>query len=65
MSVVSLSLSPRPPMVAVEMAGQQVVAVQLAVLQVNHLTDEVDGDVVTLTLPIDGAGCWGPIGGGE
>ena len=54
MSAVSLIPGPGPPMVAVEMAGQRVVAAQLAVLQVNHLSDEVDGDVVTLTAPIEG-----------
>ena len=47
------------------MAGWQVVALQLAVLQVRHLQDEVDGDVVTLTLPFGGAGCWGPAAGAE
>ena len=64
MSAVSLIPSPGPPMVAVEMAGQHVVAAQLAGLRVNHLSDEVDGDVVTLTVPIEGAGCWGAITGG-
>ena len=44
-----MSLSPRPPMVAVEMAGGQIVALHLAILQPRHLPDEVDGDVVTLT----------------
>ena len=37
-------------MVAVEMAGRIIVATQLAVLQVRHLPDEVDGDVGTLTV---------------
>ena len=52
-------------MVAVEMAGRIIVATQLAVLQVRHLPDEVDGDVGTLTVhrlaPRPGAA--GPVGG--
>ena len=49
-SAVSLIPGPGPPMVAVEMAGRIIVATQLAVLQVRHLPDEVDGDVGTLTV---------------
>ena len=52
-------------MVAVEMAGRLIVALQPALLQVRHLTDEVDGDAVTLTVYrlTSRPGAAGPVGG--
>ena len=45
-----VSLGARAPMVAVEMAVLLVVAPRLALLQAPHLPDEVDGEVLTLTM---------------
>ena len=49
-AVVVVSLGPRAPMVAVEVAGLLIVAPHLALLQAPHLPDEVDGQVLTLTV---------------
>ena len=61
-----VSLSPRAPVVAVEMAILLIVAAHLALLQVAHLPDEVDGEILALAVhrltpgtSADGGGCWG------
>lgn len=41
---------PRAPVVAVEMTVLLVVALHLALLQTGHLSDEVDGEILTLTV---------------
>ena len=45
-----VGLGPRAPVVAVEMAVLLVVAPRLALLLAPHLPDEVDGEVLTLTV---------------
>ena len=55
-----VSLGARAPMVAVEMAVLLVVAPRLALLHAPHLPDEVDGEVLTLTMyRLASWTCWG------